>query len=65
MFDMNQFRMFRQNPMQYLMQRGMNIPQNIQNDPNAIVQHLLNSGQITQQQYNQAAQYARQLQNMR
>ena len=63
MFDMNQFRMFRQNPMQFLMQRGMNIPQNIQNDPNAIVQHLLNSGQITQQQYNQAAQMARQLQN--
>ena len=65
MFDMNQFRMFRQNPMQYLMQRGMNIPQNIQNDPNAIVQYLLNSGQITQQQYNQAAQMARQFQNMR
>lgn len=65
MFDMNQFRMFRQNPMQFLMQRGMNIPQNIQNDPNAIVQHLLNSGQITQQQYNQAAQMARQFQNMR
>lgn len=65
MFDINQFRMFRQNPMQFLMQRGINIPQNIQNDPNAIVQHLLNSGQITQAQYNQAAQYARQLQNMR
>ena len=48
------------NPMQFLMQRKFNIPQNIVNDPNAIVQHLMNTGQITQQQYNQAAQMARQ-----
>lgn len=48
------------NPAQFLMQRRLNIPQNIQNDPNAIVQYLLNTGQVTQQQYNQAAQMARQ-----
>lgn len=46
------------NPMQFLMQRRFNVPQNIANDPNAIVQHLMNTGQITQQQYNQAAQMA-------
>lgn len=57
---LQQFQMFRQNPMQYMLQKGMNIPPNIGNDPNAIVQHLLNTGQITQAQYNQAAQMARQ-----
>ena len=46
------------NPMQFLMQRKFNIPRNIVNDPNAIVQYLMNTGQITQQQYNQAAQMA-------
>ena len=55
-----QYQAFRQNPMQALIRKGMNIPQNIGNDPNAIVQHLLNTGQITQAQYNQAAQLARQ-----
>ena len=63
MFDFNQFNQFRQNPMQYMLQKGMNIPQNIGNNPNAIVQHLLNTGQISQQQYNQAAQMARMLRN--
>lgn len=49
------------NPVQFLMQRRLNVPQNITNDPNAIVQHLLNTGQISQEQYNQAAQMARQM----
>lgn len=43
------------NPMQFLSQRGFNLPQNL-NDPQQIVQHLLNSGQITQDQVNQAVQ---------
>lgn len=38
----------RQNPVQFLRQRGVNIPQNM-NDPNAIIQHLMNSGQVSQQ----------------
>lgn len=45
---------FQQNPMGMLAQR-FNIPQGIQN-PQDIVQHLLNSGQVTQQQVNQAMQ---------
>lgn len=44
-----------QNPMQILSQYGLNIPQNI-NRPQDIIQHLLNSGQITQDQVNQAQQ---------
>lgn len=50
----------KQNPMQFLMQRKFNIPQNISNDPNAIIQHLMNTGQVSQQQYNRASSMARQ-----
>ena len=39
------------NPMQFLNARGVNIPQNI-NTPDGIIQHLLNTGQISQQQLN-------------
>lgn len=58
---MNQLNQLRQNPVQFLMQRNLNIPQNISNDPNKIVQHLMNTGQITQAQYNQAMQTVRQM----
>ena len=48
---------FKANPMQILMQRRMNLPQGISmNDPNAILNHLVQSGQISQQQINQAYQ---------
>jgi len=48
----------KQNPMQFLMQRRFNVPQNIGNDPNAILQHLVQSGQISQNQINNAYQMA-------
>jgi len=51
---MNFYQQFRANPMQMLCQR-FNIPQNI-NNPNDILQHLLNTGQISQNQVNQAMQ---------
>lgn len=41
----------KQNPYQILAQRGFNIPQNLYN-PNDILQYLLNTNQITQQQVN-------------
>lgn len=47
----------RQNPMAVLRESGMNIPQNM-TDPNAIIQHLMNSGQITQARYEQARMMA-------
>ena len=50
---MQQLQMLRQNPMQFLRQRGFNVPDNITN-PQAIIQHLMYSGQVTQQQMNQA-----------
>lgn len=58
----NGYKNFMGNPMQMLAKR-MNIPQNIGNDPNAIIQHLMNSGQMNQGQYNQLKQMAGQIQN--
>lgn len=46
------------NPVAILGKR-FNIPQNM-NDPQQIIQHLLNTGQVTQAQYNQAQQMAKQ-----
>ena len=47
----------KENPMQFLMQRKLNLPQSINmNDPQAILNHLIQSGQVNQQQINQAYQ---------
>lgn len=57
---MNPMQLLRQlqtNPAQMLRQAGFNIPQNA-TDPNAIISHLMESGQITQERYNQARQMA-------
>lgn len=35
------------------------VPQNISNDPQAIIQNLMNNGKVTQDQYNNAMQMAR------
>lgn len=46
------------NPLQMLSQK-FNIPQDIDvNDPNAIIQHLMNTGQVSQQAYNNARNMA-------
>ena len=55
---MTMLQQFRQNPMQMLLQRRMNVPQGIANDPQAILNHLLQTGQISQQQVNNAYQMA-------
>jgi hypothetical protein len=46
----------RSNPIQFVLERGFNLPQGVGNDPNAIIQHLLNSGQVSQSRYNQVVQ---------
>lgn len=51
---LNLISQFRANPMQMIMQR-YNLPQGL-NNPQDIVQHLLNTGQVTQQQVNSAMQ---------
>lgn len=45
------------NPMAMLSQFG--ISQNISNNPQAVIQSLMNSGKISQEQYNQAMQMAK------
>lgn len=55
------FQQFMGNPAQMMQRSGLNIPQNIVNDPNAIIQHLLSSGRMSQQQYNQLQQMANNL----
>lgn len=49
--------MLQQNPVQFLRARGLNVPQDL-NNPNAIIQYLMNTGQVTQQQYQQARMMA-------
>ena len=59
---MNPLQMLQQlqaNPIQFLQRAGFNVPNNL-NDPNQIIQHLMNSGQISQERYNQARQMAAQ-----
>lgn len=51
---MQMYQQFMTNPMAMLSQR-FNIPQNM-NDPNEILQHLLNTGQVSQQRVNQMMQ---------
>lgn len=48
----------RSNPLGVLQRAGFNVPGNV-NDPQGIIQHLMNTGQITQGQLNQAQQMAR------
>ena len=58
---LNGFQNFMQNPLQFMAQK--NIPQEFANDPNGAIQYLMNSGRISQAQYNQAKQIADQLRN--
>lgn len=45
------------NPLQFLMQRKMNIPQGIDmSNPQEILNHLVQTGQVSQQQINNAYQ---------
>lgn len=52
------------NPMSGMMQRLQQFQQMFRGDPKQQVQQMLNSGRVTQAQYNQAVQMANQLQRM-
>ena len=58
------YNQFTQNPVQFLIKNRFNIPENIGNNPQTIIQHLLSSGQITQQQLMQVQSMMPQMQNM-
>ena len=54
---MSMVQQIKANPLQFLVQRRMSIPQGIQmNDPQAILNHLVQTGQVSQQQINNAYQ---------
>lgn len=57
MNPMQMLQQLQQNPVQFLKQAGLNIPDNL-NSPNDIIQHLMNSGQVSQEAYNRARQMA-------
>ena len=52
------------NSMMNLVQQFMQFRQNFNGDPRQQVQQLLNSGKVSQDQYNRAVQMANQLQRM-
>ena len=55
LFSQQLISQIRQNPAGMLQQAGLNIPSGM-NDPQQILQHLLNSGQVPQQRYQQIMQ---------
>lgn len=55
---MTQFSQFKQNPMQFLTNRKINIPKEYANNPQQAVQYLLNNGQISQESLNGMIQMA-------
>lgn len=56
---MQMLNQIKQNPMQMLSKR-FNLPANMPSNPQDIVQHLLNSGQVSQEQVNRAMQMKKQ-----
>lgn len=59
------FQMMNQtNPMSSLLQRFQQFQQTFRGDPRQQIQQLLNSGRVSQSQYNNAVQLAQQLQRM-
>lgn len=59
----NQFQGFMQNPIQSIIQSKLNLPQNWMQNPKGAVQSLMNSGTMSQAQFNQLQQTAQQIQN--
>jgi len=60
---MQMFNQFRQNPIGALMGMGFNVPPHLQNNPEGTVNYLRNSGQMSEQQFNQFSQMAQQFQS--
>ena len=53
---MQMLQQIKNNPAEIIMRSRFNIPKDMQNNPQAMIQHLLSSGQVSQQQINQAYQ---------
>ena len=53
---MQSLQQLKSNPMQFLAQRRLNVPANLANDPSAILQHLVQTGQVSQDAVNRVYQ---------
>lgn len=60
----SEYQALRSNPIQYLMRKSLRVPPEIANNPEAIVQYLMNSGQMSQQQFNELQQKIAQMPHM-
>ena len=58
---MGMFQGFMSNPMAFLAQRRLNIPQEYMNNPQDAIQYLMNTGKVNQQMYDNAVKQANQL----
>lgn len=61
---MGQFQGFMRNPMQYMVQRKLNLPNDWMQNPQGAIQQLMNEGKLSQQDYNQLQSYASRIQQM-
>lgn len=50
----------KQNPVAFLSRAGLNVPQGM-TDPDAIINHLMQSGQVSQDKYNRVMQMVSQV----
>ena len=62
---MGMFNGFMSNPMAFLAQHKLNIPQQYMNDPQQAIQYLMNTGKVNQQMYDNAVRQAQQIQNLK
>ena len=60
----NEARVFMQNPMQYVVQHRLNLPQGALQNPYGTIQSMLNNGQMSQAQLNQNVAAAQQILSM-
>lgn len=54
----NMLNQLKSNPTEFLAKRGINLPEGM-NDPNDIIKHLMDTGKVSQAQYNNAMNMAR------
>ena len=62
-FNPQQFGQFMQNPVQFMMMRRWNVPQDIENNPEKIFQHLLDTGQMNQSTYNSLTDFRKEFES--
>lgn len=58
------FQQFSKNPLGSLLGIGVDIPKNVGNNPESMVNYLRNSGQMTEEQFEQISQLAHQFQSI-